>query len=528
MMMKSHFNERINHLIKQTGKALILCGLFLTCSGETMEITLEKQENQKASDVLIVPCFCEDGACTIAACNDLVSEEVNTIVDLGDFKGKLKETSLIYTRDFKEKRLILLGLGEKKELTKEALRKAIASATKCALSKKLKDVSICGFSHNKFKDEEICYLLAESFCLTSYSFNNYRSKKDLKEDGLSSVKILSDCRCNDTIKEAMLVAESVNYARDLVNGNADDITPKCLVESAKSLEKISKKIKVEAFDRKEIEKRKLGLFEAVSRSSPTEPYFIIVSYKGNPKSDDHSVIVGKGITYDTGGLSLKPTSGMLTMKCDMGGGAAVFGAMRAIAALDLEINVTAIVAATENAIGIKSYKPGDVYTGYSGITVEITNTDAEGRLALADSLSYAVKNLKPNRIIDLATLTGAAEIALGSCKSALFSNTKKLAKALYAAGETSGDRVWEMPLDDDYKDLISSSIADIKNSGSRAGSLSFSAMFLKEFVDDTPWVHIDIAGPAFLETPRDYHRSPATGVGVRLLYEFFKNHVADL
>ncbi|MCH9631277.1 MAG: putative cytosol aminopeptidase [Chlamydiia bacterium] len=526
--MKSHFNERIHHLVKHIGKALILCGLFLTCSGETMEITLEKKENQKASDALIVPCFIEDGTCMIAACDGLVSEEVNPIIDLGDFKGKLKETSLIYTRDLKEKRLILLGLGEKKKLTKESLRRAVASATKCALAKSLKDVSICSFSHSKFKDEEVCYLLAESFCLTNYSYNNYRSKKELKEDGLKSVRILADCKCNDTIKEAKLVAESVNYSRDLVNGNADDITPKYLVESAKSLEKLSKKIKVEAFDRSEIEKQKLGLFEAVAKSSPTEPYFIIVSYKGNPNSDDHSVIVGKGITYDTGGLSLKPTSGMVIMKCDMGGGAAVLGAIRAIAALDLKVNVTAIVAATENSIGKNSFKPGDVYTGYSGTTVEITNTDAEGRLALADSLSYAVKNLKPNRIIDLATLTGAAEVALGSCKSALFSNTKKFANAIYAAGESSGDRVWEMPLDDDYKDLISSSIADIRNSGSRAGSLSFSAMFLKEFVEETPWAHLDIAGPAFLESPRDYHRSSATGAGVRLLYEFFKNHVTDL
>lgn len=493
-----------------------------------MEITLEKKDSRNITEALVVPCFVEEGACKPGLYDDLISQEINPIIDLGDFSGKFNETLIVYTKSVDEKRIILLGLGDKKDLTKEMIRKAAASAVKCAISKKLKEISFCSFTHEKFKDDEICYLLAESFYLTNYAFNNYKLKKDTQAGCLDSVRILTNCDCKSSIREAQLVTESVNYSRDLVNGNADEITPKALANSAKGLEKVSKKIDVEIFDKKDIEKHNFGLIEAVARSSAEDPYFIIVTYKGDPESSDHTVLVGKGITYDTGGLSLKPTASMDTMKCDMGGGAAVLGALRAVASLDLKVNVTGVIAATENAIGSKCYKLGDVYTGYAGISVEIKNTDAEGRLILADSLSYAVKNLKPTRIIDLATLTGAADVALGSYKSALFSNTKKLAEALFKAGEISGDRVWEMPLDRDYKDLVSSTIADLKNCGSRSGSLPFSAMFLQEFVENTPWVHLDIAGPAFLESPRDYHRSSATGVGVRLLVEFFKNHLAEL
>lgn len=525
MMMKYRFKLLNIDLRKIFRKSLLICGLFFFCYGEAMEVKVESLSKKSIQDVLIVPCFQHGGGCEVACKSDEIKSYVHPVIDLGDFSAKLGETSLIYTRDLDEKRLLLLGLGEKDKLSAEAIRKAIASATKCALGKKLSTVGLCGFTHEKFEETKLCFIIAEAFHLSNYGFNRYRGKGQEEEKQLEAATIYQECSCDNDLQEAKHLVQAVNFSRDLVNGNADEITPSTLLESAKSLQKEHKNVSLSVMDRHEAIKKGLGLFAAVARASNTEPYFMVISYKGDKSSDEHSVIIGKGITYDTGGLSLKPTNGMDTMKCDMGGAAAVLGALKAIALNELKVNVTAIVAATENSIGSKAYKPGDVYTGYNGMTVEIKNTDAEGRLALADSLAYAVKDLKPTRMIDLATLTGAAEVALGNRKSALFSNDESLAKALYSAGEQTGERLWQMPLDEDYKELIKSSIADMTNCGSRAGSLIFSAMFLKEFVNDVPWAHIDIAGPAFLEKPREYHRSQATGVGVRLLYELFKNQL---
>ena len=508
-------------------KSLLFCGLFFVLGGESMEVKCINELNDKPLEVLVIPCFKEQGKVETACVPDKLSMQVNPVIDLGDFHANSGETLLLYTKDFDCRRILLLGLGEKEELTKEGLRRSIACSVKALISKELTQVGIYSFSHEILQKNEICYLIAESFHLTNYAFNRYKIEPASKKNSLSSLLILTDCQCDKTLEEVSVLTSSVNHARDLVNGNADDVTPRTLLDFARSIETNFKTVKVTAFDHSEIKKRKMGLFEAVARASSKDPYFIIVSYNGNKGSQDHSVIIGKGITYDTGGLSLKPTSGMDIMKCDMGGAAAVLGAIKAIASMKLPVNVTAIVAATENAIGSLSYKPGDVYIGYTGKTVEIKNTDAEGRLALADSISYAIKELAPTRVIDLATLTGAAEVALGSRKSPLFSNSDDLANALFQAGEDTGERLWRMPLDEDYKELTSSKIADLKNVGSRSGSLMLSAMFLSEFAENTPWAHIDIAGPAFLDSPREYHRSQATGVGVRLLYELFRTHLQE-
>jgi leucyl aminopeptidase len=340
---------------------------------------------------------------------------------------------------------------------------------------------------------------------------------------LEGATLIGDVKSQEKLlQEVSAVIKGVNFARDLVNGNADTITPKFLADCALDLGKIDSHLKVKIFNKAEIQKQEMGLFYAVSRGSSEDPYFIIVSYQGAPSLKEHTVIVGKGVTYDTGGLSLKPTSSMETMKCDMAGAAAALGTMQAIAELKMPINVSCVIAATENSIGSRSYKIGDVYQGYNKTTVEIKNTDAEGRLALADSLAYAVDRLKPTQMIDLATLTGAAEVALGNHRSPLFSNNHILASELFQAGEDVGEKMWLMPLDLDYRELITSKIADLKNSGSREGSLIFSAMFLKEFVGDIPWAHIDIAGVAFLNKPRYYHMTSATGYGVRLLIQFLK------
>ncbi len=235
--------------------------------------------------------------------------------------------------------------------------------------------------------------------------------------------------------------------------------------------------------------------------------------------------MGKGITYDTGGLSLKPTSGMQDMKCDMSGAATALGTIFAAAKIGLKKNVTAIVPSTENCIGSKSYKPGDVYIGYSGKTVEIDNTDAEGRLILADALAYASKKLKPSRIIDFATLTGAIIVALGEETTGMMSNNDELAAQLAKAGEATYERVWRLPLFEEYKQQIKSDVADLKNSGGRDASSITAALFLQEFIGDFPWAHLDIAGTAHLSKARRYHPKNGTGVGIRLMIEFLENQL---
>lgn len=267
----------------------------------------------------------------------------------------------------------------------------------------------------------------------------------------------------------------------------------------------------------------MGLLLAVGRGSDKEPLLTMLTYTGNPKSREHTILIGKGVTYDTGGLNVKPTGSMESMKCDMAGAATVLGVLATVAALGLKLNVTALVPATENAIGSKSFKPGDVYVSHNGKSIEIGNTDAEGRLILADALSYAVKHLKPTRMIDLATLTGAMDVALGSEATGLFSNDDKLAEQLHKAGESTFERVWRMPLFPEYRDQLRSDIADLKNIGTRSGGSITAAYFLKEFVDDIPWAHLDIASTAYLNESKRYHPKFGTGIGVRLITELLES-----
>ena len=276
--------------------------------------------------------------------------------------------------------------------------------------------------------------------------------------------------------------------------------------------------------REQIKMSHMGLLEAVSRGASEEPAFITIEYKGDPdESQDWTALVGKGITYDTGGLSIKPTSGMLTMRGDMGGAGAVLGVIHALCHLKIPVNVVALIASTENAIGPSSYKVGDVYTGHSGKTVEVTNTDAEGRLVLADAISYAQETYKLKRIIDLATLTGGAVVALGEEASALMTNNDRLAVELFKASQETSELVWRLPLYEDYKRLLDSKVADIKNSGDRKASAIQGGIFLQHFVDPKiSWAHLDIAGVAFSDELKSYQPVQATGYGVRLLIRFFQ------
>lgn len=443
-------------------------------------------------------------------------QELAAVLQEDDFKGKEGETALIYTGHKKESRLLLLGCGKKSSATDETFRKAASVAVKLCRKKEWASLTfICPEGVNYHSP------ITEGIFLSNYVFNDLKSEKErpLKRVCLAPVAKNQEKECT----RAEIVSNAVNFARDLINGNADDITPQKLAETAKELCKRFPALKATVLGKAEITKAGLGLLLAVSRASFRDPALIIVEYRGNPSSKDRTAIVGKGITYDTGGLILKPKGGMETMKDDMSGGAAVLGTLQALASLKVPVNVIGVIPSTENSIGSKSYKPGDVYKSYSGKTVEVYDTDAEGRLVLADAISYVVDHYKPSRIIDLATLTGGVIIALGDQASGLFSNDDKLADHLFKAGEAVHERLWRLPLFPEYKDALKSPIADIKNAAAdRKASSITGAMFIQSFVEETPWAHLDIAGTAYLNAPRDYHSTPATGVGVRLLVEYFK------
>lgn len=478
---------------------------------------------RKNADCLVVPFFEEKNP--IAACDIKdIERDVKWSLEAGDFKGKDKQTSLIYVQGRKEKRILLIGLGKKDKITAESLRNSMAEAIKEC--QRLKSSKVNLMFPVKCKLGSLYQNVLEGVYLPNYFFHRLR-KDSLKEDERVLVQELSLIGVEedkDLINKIDVIVTATHMVRDLVNNNADDETPERLALVAKELEKISTNLKVTVFDKKRIEKEKMGLLLAVNRGSFRDPAFIIIEYMGDKSSKEKTAIVGKGITYDTGGLSLKPTQNMYTMKSDMSGAAAVIGLMYAAAHLKLKKNIIGVIPATENSIGSKSYKPGDVYVSYSGKTVEVANTDAEGRLILADALAYTVDKIKPGRIIDIATLTGAIIVALGEDIAGLFSNDKDLAKELKKASENTGELLWDMPLFQEYKSKIKSEFADIKNSGDRSGGAITGALFLQEFVNDTPWAHLDIAGTAYYEKPKGYYSSLATGFGVRLLYDYLENN----
>jgi leucyl aminopeptidase len=484
--------------------------------------SLEKRER---ADLCILP-FWEgpQSADDLGPLKDLL----RTLLAAGDFKGKKGEGTLVYPEEEKEARFLLLGLGKVEEASPETLRRAFASAVKTARGKKAKRINVLFPKCRTLSREEAIRGVWEGILLANYVFDEL--KGDTRKDSPPPLEHVSwiglERKDEAWLGKLQTIAESVYFARDLVNGNADDVIPRKLADAALSLEKISPKVKTSVYDRKWLAQKKMGLILAVSRASSYDPFLIQASYKGNPRSKDHIVLIGKGVTYDTGGLSLKPTDNMLSMKSDMAAAAAVLGAVRAAAALGLKINATALAPAVENAIGSKSYKPGDVYSSYSGKTVEISNTDAEGRLILADALAYSAESLKATCTIDLATLTGAMIIALGEEISGVFTRDEKLANELAAASDRTSELVWRMPLHTEYRDSLKSDYADLQSVGGREAGAMKAALFLEEFADKGSWAHIDIAGPTFLNKPKHYHPTKATGYGVRLLVEFLEKRAA--
>lgn len=485
--------------------------------GEEMEVSAINQISERQEvDVTVLPFWSVEKKAVAAFSGKVFFDAISSAIESGDFKGKEGETLLIYPPqgEVKEKRLMLLGLGEKKK-GEETLRRSYSAAVAAARAKKCTSVAFV----LPATDTKSLLAIADGVFLSNYAFDTHKSDT-LKEEPTVLLERICfigvDKKALALLNQQNRIVQGVYLTRDLVNENADGMTPQELGIQATKLARKFPKLKTTVYGKKEIEKMKMGLLLAVNQGSARDPTFIVIEYRGNPSSKEKTAIVGKGITFDTGGLNLKTVGNIETMKLDMAGAATVLGTMYAAAALNLKANIVGVIPSTENAIGSRSYKPGDVYQGYSGKTVEINNTDAEGRLILADALAYTVDVIKPTRIVDLATLTGAIVIALGEGMSGLFTNDDQLAKDLTNAGETTGELLWRLPLHPDYKEELKSTIADLKNCGSRKGSSITAALFLQEFVKEMPWAHLDIAGTAFRD-PKYYNTTSSTGVGVRLL-----------
>ncbi len=378
--------------------------------------------------------------------------------------------------------------------------------------------------YSDYFDSEEQYLqsCAEGILLGNYSFDKYREKKK-KLPLLNIIIKYSNKKLLDTaVKNAENVIGAVAFARDLVNDPAISLTPSELFTRSKN--KLSSfGVKITSINKKELEKKKMGGILAVGAGSDNPPQLIVLKYKPSGKINRKIALVGKGVTYDSGGLSIKPTDGMVDMKADMGGAAVVVGTMLAAAEAKLPLEIIGIIPAVENMISGSSYKPGDVVTSYSGKTIEVKNTDAEGRIVLADALTYASEQ-KPDEIIDFATLTGAICVALGLIPAGLFSANDKLADSLVQAGNTSFERLWRMPFWDDYKVLLKSDIADVSNIGPRWGGAITAGKFLEHFVDEKiTWAHIDLAGPALKNDYNNYTKKYDTAFGVRLMYQYLSN-----
>ncbi len=459
---------------------------------------------------------------------------------LKDFSGKAGESLLLYQNSSKPKtpRVLLLGLGDAAKA--DDFRKSAETFVRRSGPLKVKKLvldcsSIPAWSGSSGESASaLAEYLVDSAQNASYSFGRLKSGKlDKNKDGEKDGKVLIKELCirvnagnlkdvQEGVRRGGIIAEAGNLVRDLVNMPGNLLNAAEISEAAENSARKSG-CKVTVFQKEEIEKLGMGGLLAVNKGSKAPPTFTILDYEPVRKPVATVAIIGKGVTFDSGGISLKPANGMDEMKCDMAGGATVIGTLEAAARLELPVRVLGLIPATDNMPGGAAQKPGDVITTYSGITVEVGNTDAEGRLILADALTYAVQEYKPDTVIDLATLTGACIVALGYAVAGMFSNDDALAADLYEAGKQTGDKVWRMPLWEEYDELIKSEVADVHNTGGKGAGAVTAAKFLEKFTEGhTSWAHLDIAGPAFSASKGKKPVSGGTGFGVRLLLGYLR------
>jgi leucyl aminopeptidase len=462
---------------------------------------------------------------TVESADAAVREAAKDVIASGEATGKAFETTLLHhPAGLKAKRLLVLGAGKAASFSAVELRKLAGAAVRTLKGKSVRNFALI-LPENVPAAEAVSAIVEGAF-VGDFDPGYYKSDrkekdKDQKIDTLTIVVPGDIQSLESALQTGRIVGESQNFTRDLVNEPSNRMTPTILAERAKKMaEEVG--LKCEDYGADKIRQLKMGAFWGVAQGSDEPPALIVLRYEPKDAAKDvHLGLVGKGVTFDTGGISIKPADGMEKMKYDMAGAATMIGTMRAIALLKPKVKVTAIICATENMPSGKAQKPGDVQIAMSGKSIEIINTDAEGRLILADGLSYA-RQLGCTHLVDAATLTGAVVVALGYVNAGIFASTDEMYDRFAKALNQAGEKMWRLPLDDEYKELLKSNIADMTNAGSRWGGAIFAAMFLKEFAEDTPWIHLDIAGTAWTEESKPWIAKGPSGIALRSLVEFIK------
>jgi leucyl aminopeptidase len=477
---------------------------------------------QVPADAVIVNLFegVETPGGAAGAVDKALGGAITKLIAAGEVKGKLNAVAVVHTfGKIAAERVAIVGLGKQADFTLDRARQAAGSAAKALRKLGCKKIAtvLHGAGIGGIEPAKSAQAVTEGTILGLYTFQKYQSKKEDGEiAGLTIVEREAGKvpAIEQGVAVGRILAEATNFARDLANEPANQMTPTIMAQKAKEIAE-AYGLEYEALGREKMKELGMGALLGVAQGSQEEPQFIVLRYWGAGKDSPQSGLglIGKGITFDSGGLSIKPAEGMGDMKGDMSGGAAVLGAMRAIAQLQPKINVTGLAPATENLPSGSAYKPGDILKAMDGKTIEVISTDAEGRLILADALAYARKlGLSP--LVDVATLTGACVVALGTVRTGAFTNNPDLLAKVIAAGDEAGEKIWQLPTDEEYKELFKSEVADLKNSGGRWAGAITGAMFVGAFAEDTPWVHLDIAGTSRLMEGKESAYAPRWGSGV--------------
>ncbi len=463
-----------------------------------------------------------------AALDEILNGSLTRLAKSGEVSGKFKEYVVLHPEVIPISHLILIGVGKREAFNLDKLRSVVARGGRIARRLFSQQLAVPVGSFLDFEPGQSAEAVTEGLLLGLYGFNKYKSKKPDAKQGLPKelILVVEDSEEVSLAKKGgergSILAESANFVRDLVNEPSNQMTPRAFADEAKRVAK-DLGLSIKILDKPEIEALGMGAFLSVAQGSQQPPKLIVLEYKGGDKGAFTLGLVGKGVTFDSGGISIKPSDDMQYMTSDMGGAAACLGAVQAIAKLKMPINIIAVLPLAENLPDGNAYKPGDIVKSFVGKTIEIINTDAEGRLLLADALGYICK-MKVDAVVDLATLTGGVVVALGHVASGVFSTHEKLLEELLLASKESYEPIWQLPLFEEYTVQVKSGIADLKNTGGRYAAPCTAAAFLREFVGDIPWAHLDIAGTARVDAdkiPYQQHpylpRSGATGVGVRIL-----------
>jgi len=490
-----------------------------------MEIKVIADDIAKTkADAVIVPFFegMERLEGDIAAIDKTLDGAISQLISQGEIKGKLNEITIIHSLSkLPTARVVIAGLGKQQGLSQDKVRGAIAEACRLLRQKEVSSIATTaqGAGIAGVTPEGAAQAITEGALLGVYSFRRHITREaeygEIKQLLIVSSDESELPALEQGYHKGKVIAEATNLARDMVNEPANHMTPGHMAEMARRLAE-TYGLELNILEREQMQELGMGALLGVAQGSRQPPKFVVLHYTGGDSGEIDVALVGKGITFDSGGISIKPSAKMGEMKGDMAGGAAVMAAISAIVQLKPKINVMAIIPATENLPSENALKPGDILTAMSGKTIEIISTDAEGRLILADALGYA-KKFSAKSLVDVATLTGACIIALGKVCTGAFGNNQELIDRIIAAGAEAGELIWQMPMYDQYKEQNKSDVADIKNTGGRDGGAITAAQFLSEFAGDTPWVHLDIAGTSMTDKEKNYLVKGATGVPVRTL-----------